>query len=434
MKSKIDLIDSKEVDVLYNDIKKLIEESRNRVYKTINTEMIKLYWNIGKMTIEKQSGNKKAKYNDYITKELSIRLTTAFGKGFSKRNLERKRKFYLCYPIATTLSSQLSWSHYLELIKIEDDVKRNFYMHECINSNWNVRELARQRSTLLYERVYNAEDKNKILEISNKGFIVNEPKDIIKDPFVLEFLDIKENTNYLESDLEKNILNHLKEFLLEWGKGFTYVGNQVRITLDTEHYYPDLLFYNRILKSFVIIDLKIGKVTHKDIGQMQMYVNYYDRNVKALDENKTIGILLSTDKNETIVKYTLPEDNNTIFSAEFKLTIPSKQEFINVIEDEKRLYRRNQARRGNYNLNKTAINSGVKNLARVYNAGYKGLYNGQTADDIAKRKKLRYKEDILDNIGSEELADNIFRIAQTDAKLKRENVDNEYTVNSAYMK
>ena len=336
MKSKIDLIDSKEVDVLYNDIKKLVEESRNRVYKTVNTEMIKLYWNIGKMIIEKQSGNKRAKYNDYITNELSIRLTTVFGKGFSKRNLERMRKFYSCYPIATTLSSQLSWSHYLELIKIEDDVKRNFYMHECINSNWNVRELARQRSTLLYERVYNAKDKNKILEISNKGFIVNEPKDIIKDPFVLEFLDIKENTNYLESDLEKNILNHLKEFLLELGKGFTYVGNQVRITLDTEHYYPDLLFYNRILKCFVIIDLKIGKVTHKDIGQMQMYVNYYDRNIKALDENKTIGILLSTDKNETIVKYTLPEDNNTIFSAEFKLTIPSKQEFINVIEDEKR--------------------------------------------------------------------------------------------------
>ena len=282
MKSKIDLIDSKEVDVLYNDIKNLVEESRNRVYKTVNTEMIKLYWNIGKTIIEKQSGNKKAKYNDYITKELSIRLTTVFGKGFSKRNLERMRKFYLCYPIATTLSSQLSWSHYLELIKIEDDVKRNFYMHECINSNWNVRELARQRSTLLYERVYNAKDKNKMLEISNKGFIVNEPKDIIKDPFVLEFLDIKENINYLESDLEKNILNHLKEFLLELGKGFTYVGNQVRITLDTEHYYPDLLFYNRILKCFVIIDLKIGKVTHKDIGQMQMYVNYYDRNVKSV--------------------------------------------------------------------------------------------------------------------------------------------------------
>lgn len=336
MKSKIDLIDSKEVDVLYNYIKKLVEESRNRVYKTVNTEMIKLYWNIGKLVVNKQNGNHRAKYGDYLIDNISKKLTNDYGKGFSQRNIKRMRKFYQCYPKGTTMLSQLSWSHYLELIKIEDDAKRNFYMHECINSNWNVRELARQRTTLLYERVYNAKDKNKILEISNKGFIVNEPKDIIKDPFVLEFLDIKENTNYLESDLEKNILNHLKEFLLELGKGFTYVGNQVKITLDTEHYYPDLLFYNRILKCFVIIDLKIGKVTHKDIGQMQMYVNYYDRNIKALDENKTIGILLSTDKNETIVKYTLPEDNNTIFSAEFKLTIPSKQEFINVIEDEKR--------------------------------------------------------------------------------------------------
>lgn len=323
-------------NLFFNNIKDLVINSRNKVYQVVNIEMLNLYWNIGKSIIEIQQGEERANYGDTILDKLSQKLTSEFGKGFSKRNLERMRKFYLCYPIATTLSSQLSWSHYLELIKIEDDVKRNFYMHECINSNWNVRELARQRSTLLYERVYNAKDKNKILEISNKGFIVNEPKDIIKDPFVLEFLDIKENTNYLESDLEKNILNHLKEFLLELGKGFTYVGNQVRITLDTEHYYPDLLFYNRILKCFVIIDLKIGKVTHKDIGQMQMYVNYYDRNIKALDENKTIGILLSTDKNETIVKYTLPEDNNTIFSAEFKLTIPSKQEFINVIEDEKR--------------------------------------------------------------------------------------------------
>ena len=209
-------------------------------------------------------------------------------------------------------------------------------MHECINSNWDVRELQRQRTTLLYERLVQSKDKNKVFELSTVGHKLEEPKDIIKDPFVLEFLDIKENTNYLESDLEKNILNHLKEFLLELGKGFTYVGNQVRITLDTEHYYPDLVFYNRILKCFVIIDLKIGKVTHKDIGQMQMYVNYYDREIKDNNENKTIGILLSTDKNETIVKYTLPEDNQTIFSSEFRLTIPTEEEFISVIENEKK--------------------------------------------------------------------------------------------------
>ncbi len=336
MEQKIKIISNKEVDNLYNDIKSLVEESRNRVYKTVNTEMINLYWNIGKMIVDMQGGNEKAKYKDYITQELSVRLTNNFGKGFSKRNLERMRKFYLYYPIATTLLSQLSWSHYLELIKIDNDNKRNFYMHECINSNWDVRELQRQRTTLLYERLVQSKDKNKVFELSTVGHKLEEPKDIIKDPFVLEFLDIKENTNYLESDLEKNILNHLKEFLLELGKGFTYVGNQVRITLDTEHYYPDLVFYNRILKCFVIIDLKIGKVTHKDIGQMQMYVNYYDREIKDNNENKTIGILLSTDKNETIVKYTLPEDNQTIFSSEFRLTIPTEEEFISVIENEKK--------------------------------------------------------------------------------------------------
>lgn len=336
MKNKIEIINNIEVENLYNDIKLLVEESKRKVYKMVNTEMINLYWSIGKMIVDKQGEAEKAKYKDYIIQELSMRLTSKFGKGFSKRNLERMRKFYICYPIATTMLSQLTWSHYLELIKIDDEDKRNFYMHECINSSWNVRELQRQRETLLYERIIISKDKNKVNELPLKGNKIYENKDIIKDPFVLEFLDIKENTNYLESDLEKNILNHLKEFLLELGKGFTYVGNQVRITLDTEHFYPDLVFYNRILKCFVIIDLKIGKVTHKDIGQMQMYVNYYDRDIKSNDENRTIGILLSTDKNETIVKYTLPEDNKTIFSSEFRLTIPTEQELIDVIEDEKK--------------------------------------------------------------------------------------------------
>lgn len=336
MKNKIEIINNIEVENLYNDIKLLVEESKRKVYKMVNTEMINLYWSIGKMIVDKQGETEKAKYKDYIIQELSMRLTSKFGKGFSKRNLERMRKFYVCYPIATTMLSQLTWSHYLELIKIDDEDRRNFYMHECINSNWNVRELQRQRETLLYERVIMSKDKSKVKELSFEGNKIYENKDIIKDPFVLEFLDIKENTNYLESDLEKNILNHLKEFLLELGKGFTYVGNQVRITLDTEHFYPDLVFYNRILKCFVIIDLKIGKVTHKDIGQMQMYINYYDRDIKSNDENRTIGILLSTDKNETIVKYTLPEDNKTIFSSEFRLTIPTEQELIDVVEDEKK--------------------------------------------------------------------------------------------------
>ena len=326
----------KEINNLYNDIKVLIEKSRNKVYKTVNVEMINLYWNIGKIIIQKQEGKTRAKYGDLLVDGISKKLTEQFGKGFSKRNLERMRKFYLYYPIATSIMSQLSWTHYLELIKIKEKTKRDFYMHECIESGWTVEELQRQRNTLLYERLAASKDKSKLLELSDKGHRIYENKDIIKDPFVLEFLDIKENTNYLETDLEKNILEHLKEFLLELGKGFTYVGNQVRITIDTEHFYPDLVFYNRVLTCFVIIDLKIGKVTHKDIGQMQMYVNYYDREVKSITENKTIGILLSTNKNETIVKYTLPEDNKTIFSSEFRLTIPSEKEFIDVIENGKK--------------------------------------------------------------------------------------------------
>lgn len=325
-----------EFNNIFSNIKELIINTKNKVYSVVNVEMLNLYWNIGKIIMEIQQGDERANYGDAVLEKLSQKLTDEFGRGFSKRNLERMRKFYIFFPIATTLSSQLSWSHYLELLKINEKEKRNFYLNESINSNWSVRELQRQKNSLLYERLTMSADKDKIIELSQKGQILRDTKDLIKDPFVLEFLDIKENTNYLEKDLEKNILKHIKEFLLELGKGFSYVGNQVRITLDENHFYPDLILYNRILKCFVIIDLKIGKVTPQDIGQMQMYVNYYDREIKRDDENDTIGILLSTDKNETVVKYTLPKDNKTIFSSEYKLYMPTEQEIINAIEEEKK--------------------------------------------------------------------------------------------------
>ena len=328
----------KEVNIVFNNIKNLVINSRNKVYSAVNTEMLNLYWNIGKIIMEIQQGDERASYGDYILDKLSFKLTKEFGKGFSKRNLERMRKFYICFPITTTVSSQLSWSHYLELIKIDEKPKRNFYLNECINAKWSVRELQRQKDSLLYERLLLSANKEKVRELSEKGQIIKTSKDLVKDPFVLEFLDIKENTEYLESDIEKNILKHLKEFLLELGKGFSYVGNQVRLTLEEDHFYPDLVFYNRLLKCFVIIDLKIGKVTHQDIGQMQMYVNYYDREIKQEDENQTIGILLSTDKNETIVKYTLPKDNKTIFSSEYKLHLPTEQELISAVEEERKNY------------------------------------------------------------------------------------------------
>ncbi len=331
-----------EINSIFDSIKNLVINSRNKVYHTVNTEMLNLYWNIGKIIMEIQQGDERASYGDSVLDKLSQKLTNEFGKGFSSRNLRTMRKFYLIYPIWKTVSSKLSWSHYLELIKIDNEQKRKFYLNECINSKWSVRELQRQRDSLLYERLTISADKEKILELSEKGQILKTSKDLVKDPFVLEFLDIKGNTDYLESDLEKNIIEHLKEFLLELGKGFSYVGNQVRLTLEEDHFYPDLVFYNRLLKCFVIIDLKIGKVSHQDIGQMQMYVNYYDREIKQNDEKPTVGILLSTNKNETVVKYTLPKDNKTIFSSEYKLHMPSEQELISAIEEEKKNYELNK--------------------------------------------------------------------------------------------
>lgn len=332
---EINLYDENEINSIYGNIKELVINSRNRVYSAVNTEMLNLYWNIGKIIMEIQQGDERASYGEAVLEKLSEKLTREFGKGFSIINLRRMRKFYCLFPIRSTVLNELSWSHYLELIKIEEQRKRDFYLKETINSRWSVRELQRQRDSLLYERLLLSADKAKILELSQKGQVLRKSKDLVKDPFVLEFLDIKENTDYLETDLEKNIIEHLKEFLLELGKGFSYVGNQVRLTLDETHFYPDLVFYNRILKCFVIIDLKIGKVTYHDIGQMQMYVNYYDREIRSEDENRTIGILLSTNKNETIVKYTLPEDNETIFSSQFKLHMPTEEELINAVEEEK---------------------------------------------------------------------------------------------------
>lgn len=330
------------IDSLFDNIKDMVINSRNRVYSTVNTEMLNLYWNIGKTIMEIQKGDERATYGDAVLDKLSQKLTNEFGKGFSSRNLRTMRKFYLMYPIWKTVSAKLSWSHYLELIKIDDELKRNFYLNECINSKWSVRELQRQRDSLLYERLTISANKEKILELSEKGQILKTSKDLVKDPFVLEFLDIKENTDYLESDLEKNIIEHIKDFLLELGEGFSYVGNQIRLTLEEAHFYPDLVFYNRLLRCFVIIDLKIGKVTHQDIGQMQMYVNYYDREIKQVDEKPTVGILLSTNKNETIVKYTLPEDNKTIFSSEYKLHMPTEQELITAVEEEKKNFKLNK--------------------------------------------------------------------------------------------
>ena len=298
--------------------------------------MTKTYFLIGKRIVEEeQDGNKRAEYGKKLMKTLSEKLTKEFGRGFSQRNLEQMRTFYLRYSISQTVSAEfkLSWSHYLILMRMEDINARKFYEIEAIQNNWSLRELKRQVNSALYERLVLSKDKEKVKELAVEGQIIEKPQDIIKDPYILEFLGLDEKSDYSENKLEIEIINKLEMFLLELGKGFTFVGRQVRFTFDERHFRVDLVFYNRLLKCFVLIDLKIGEVTHQDLGQMQMYVNYYDRCIKLPDENDTIGIIICKDKNDTLVKLTLPKDNNQIFASRYTTILPSLDEFKKIIEE-----------------------------------------------------------------------------------------------------
>ena len=320
---------------IYEEIRGLLKSARENIVSTINSTMAKTYFLIGKRIVEEeQNGEKRAEYGKKLIKELSKKLTKEFGKGFSERNLEQMRKFYLAYSIPQTLSAEfrLSWSHYLILMRMENLDERNFYEIEAIENNWSLRELRRQIDSALYERLVLSRDKEKVKSLALKGQIIEKPEDIVKDPYILEFLGLEEQNSYSENRLETEIINNLEKFLLELGKGFTFVGRQVRFTFDEKHFRVDLVFYNRLLKCFVLIDLKIGEVTHQDLGQMQMYVNYYDRYVKLDDENKTIGIIICRDKNDTLVKMTLPEDNQQIFASRYMTVLPSKEELKKIVE------------------------------------------------------------------------------------------------------
>ena len=321
---------------IYEEIHDLLYKARENIVSNINSTMTKTYFLIGKRIVEEeQNGNKRAEYGKNLIKILSEKLTKEFGKGFSQRNLEQMRTFYVRYSIPQTLSAEfkLSWSHYLILMRIENISTRNFYEIEAIQNNWSLRELKRQVNSALYERLVLSKDKEKVKELAVKGQIIEKPQDIIKDPYILEFLGLDEKSDYSENKLETKIINKLEMFLLELGKGFTFVGRQVRFTFDERHFRVDLVFYNRLLKCFVLIDLKIGEVTHQDLGQMQMYVNYYDRCVKLPDENETIGIIICKDKNDTLVKLTLPKDNNQIFASRYTTILPSLEEFKKIIEE-----------------------------------------------------------------------------------------------------
>lgn len=299
------------------------------------------------IVVDEQQGKKRAGYAEETLKNLSLDLTKEFGKGYSERNLENMRKFFLLYSakISQTMSAKsetasrisqttfpLSWSHYVFLIRLSD-AERSFYEIEAAKQNWSLRELERQFNSSLYERLALSRDKHRVKELSQKGHILTTPQDAIKEPYVLEFLGLKEETSYTESDLETAIINKIEHFLLELGKGFLFVGRQKRFTFDEEHFFVDLVFYNRLLRCFVLIDLKIGKLKHQDIGQMQMYVNYYDRMMKSPDENSTIGIILCKEAKKAVVEFTLPKDNEQIFAREYQLYLPSKEELKKQLEE-----------------------------------------------------------------------------------------------------
>jgi len=366
------LSDGLQNKVIFLQVAELLQNARQQVLRTVNSTMTLTYFEIGRIIVEEeQNGKDRAEYGKKLLKSLSQQLTKEFGKGFSIRNLEFIRKFYLTYSNSEALTRileiqkkqslteefkyqktqslisfsdksitkslisffKLTWTHYIFLIRIDDERERRFYEIESEKHNWSVRELKRQYDSALYTRLALSRDKEGILKLSEEGQIIEEPKDLIKDPYILEFLGLPELHQYSESQLEEEIINKLEHFLLELGHGFTFVARQNRITFDDKHFRIDLVFYNRILKCFVLIDLKIGELKHQDLGQMQMYVNYYDREMRLEDENKTIGIILCQNKSEAVVRYTLPENNEQIFASKYKTVLPSVEVLKELLEN-----------------------------------------------------------------------------------------------------
>jgi len=366
---------------LFSSIESLLQDSRARVVREVNQTIVFTYWHIGRYIVEyEQGGKERAEYGTELLKRLSKDLTNSFGRGYSLRNLKLIKKFYLTFSIGQTLFAQsekqkeqtlsaktkiekwltpsanskntivasvsaqselsevqlafakLSWSHFVRLLSVKDEDGRNFYLIESAENNWSVRELDRQINSSLFERLLLSKDKKGVKDLAEKGQIIKNVEDVLKDPYILEFLGLEESPKYSESDLEAAIINNLEKFLLELGKGFSFVARQQRFSSGTDHFYIDLVFYNRLLKCFVLIDLKIGKITHQDIGQMQMYVNYYDRELKVKDENSTVGMILCKEKNDFVIEYTLPEDNNRIFAKEYQLYLPQKEELKKLLQ------------------------------------------------------------------------------------------------------
>lgn len=326
------------INHLYDEVREIIASARQNAVRSVDFTRVQMYWQIGRrIQEEEQNGKERADYGAYLLKNLAKKLEPEYGSGFSVRQLERSRQFYKMYPIASALRSQFNWTQYKLLIVIPDDYKREYYELEAINNCWTARELERQINSQLYERLLLSNDKESLLAVARKERIPQQPQEIIKDPMFLEFLGLERKSEYYEKDLEKSLITHLQTFLLELGNGFTFVARQKRILIEDDEFFADLVFYNRLLRCFVVIELKTEKLTHQDLGQLQMYVNYYDRIEKTPDENPTIGILLCTSKNDTVVKMTLPENNTSILASQYQLYLPSQEQLKTQIETVRRL-------------------------------------------------------------------------------------------------
>lgn len=321
------------MDNIVDDIKNIILSSRANAVRSVDFCRVQMYWQIGHRIVEEeQGGETRAEYGKYIIKNLSNELIPEFGSGFGVRQLEQARQFYIEYPIANALRSQFNWTQYRSLIQISDKDKREYYELEAVHNGWTAREMQRQINSLLYERLLLSNDKETVLAVARKERIPESPTEMIKDPMVLEFLGLERKSHYYESDLEAALIDHLQEFIMELGNGFTFVARQKRILLEDDEFFVDLVFYNRLARRFLIIELKIGTASYEAIGQLQMYVNYFDRYEKLPDENPTIGLLLCTKKNDTVVKMTLPADNDTIFASKYQLLFPTEKQLIDEVE------------------------------------------------------------------------------------------------------
>jgi predicted nuclease of restriction endonuclease-like (RecB) superfamily len=323
---------------LFDDIRNVLNDARQKSFAAVNLAMIEAYWNIGKLIVEKQGGEERAVYGDGLIGGLSKQLTAEYGKGFTIANLKNMRQFYITFPKSYAVRSFLTWTHYRLIMRVENAKAREYYLDECAKGNWSTRQLERQINSFCYERVLSSKHGNDVRDEIIKKEPDITPQNFIKDPYVLEFLGLKQNNDLYESELEQALINHIQKFLLELGRGFTFETRQKRISLDGEHFYIDLVFYNYILKNFVLIDLKTTKLTHQDIGQMQMYVNYYTREMMNEGDNPPIGIILCSDKNESIVKYTFPEGGNSqIYTSKYKLYLPTEEELAREITSEKEI-------------------------------------------------------------------------------------------------